>query len=453
MHNDSSLEKSVDLDQAHDFLANHVQNGPASDADIEHLTRTIDCHIMPILFSVYFVQALDKQLLNYAAVMGLTKDLHLASNDFSNLATYLFVALIIAEVPTVYILNKVPVVKWLSINAYYRKDHQGSRFLLWRSAIGLDVIIGGLLSFAFQHVHNAALASWKILFLLLGCLSIAFGLCLFVCLPDTPMHAKFLSDQQKVALLHHISVNKTGVRATTFRLRQVVDFLRDPQIWLLTIATILTTISTGVTLSYSSQLIAGFGFSPKQAALLNMPSGAVTIVAAFVIGGALNTRLPRCFIIASGNLVAIIVACLVGFAPSHKHAALLAGIYLVNITSPVLFTIYQWASANVAGHSKRTMTMALITMAFSAGSLIGPQTFRAKDKPEYRPAKIALIATQAGCAFLCCVLGAYYSWTNKRRDAKYGEETVLGDSSGSADDVKTWENLTDIERTSFRYMT
>lgn len=37
--------------------------------------------------------------MQYGAVMGLNKDLNLQGNDFSNLATYLFVGLLLFEIP------------------------------------------------------------------------------------------------------------------------------------------------------------------------------------------------------------------------------------------------------------------------------------------------------------------------------------------------------------------
>lgn len=45
------------------------------------------------------MQFLDKVILNYAAVMGLPQDLGLQGNDFSNIATFLFVGLIAFEIP------------------------------------------------------------------------------------------------------------------------------------------------------------------------------------------------------------------------------------------------------------------------------------------------------------------------------------------------------------------
>src|ERR1700733_163725 len=71
----------------------------------------------------------------YAAVMGMNEDLKLVGHNFSNVATALFIATLIAEVPTGihhfsliyhtpiilytfegYILQKVPPGKWLGLN-------------------------------------------------------------------------------------------------------------------------------------------------------------------------------------------------------------------------------------------------------------------------------------------------------------------------------------------------
>ncbi len=57
------------------------------------------------------MQFIDKVLLNYAAVMGLNKDLKLKGNDFSNTATAFFIAYLIAEVPNALVLQKIPIAK------------------------------------------------------------------------------------------------------------------------------------------------------------------------------------------------------------------------------------------------------------------------------------------------------------------------------------------------------
>jgi hypothetical protein len=55
---------------------------------------------------------------------------------------------------------------------------------------------------------------------------------------------------------------------------------------------------------------------------------------------------------------------------------------------------------------------------FSIGRIIGPQTYQTMDAPEYRPAKITVVATQVSGAFIAYLLFCYYVWANCRKDAE-----------------------------------
>lgn len=52
------------------------------------------------------------------------------------------------------------------------------------------------------------------------------------------------------------------------------------------------------------------------------------------------------------------------------------------------------------------------------GNIIGPLTFRDKDKPDYIPAKITIIVTAAFACVMTAILIVYYRWENARRDKK-----------------------------------
>ena len=132
------------------------------------------------------------------------------------------------------------------------------------------------------------------------------------------------------------------------------------------------------------------------------------------------------------------------FAPSSNRAALLAGIYLVNSITAVLPVIYQWTAANVAGQTKRVVSVALIAGSFSVGNIIGPQTFQAKDAPQYIPAKITVLATQAAAGVIAFVLFLYYVWANRRK----GLTLVVEEQSQQ----ELWDGRTDKEDKSFRYV-
>jgi H+/gluconate symporter-like permease len=108
-------------------------------------------------------------------------------------------------------------------------------------------------------------------------------------------------------------------------------------------------------------------------------------------------------------------------------------------------TSFQWTVANFGGATKRAFATAIVSGSFSVGNIIGPQTFQARDAPEYRPAKIAVMGTQAGCAVVTIVLFLYYAWQNKRRNNK----NVISEDSYMA--PETWTAMTDRENKNFRY--
>ena len=147
----------------------------------------------------------------------------------------------------------------------------------------------------------------------------------------------------------------------------------------------------------------------------------------------------------------IIGGALMAFLPRSNQAGLLAGIYLVNTIVSTLPTIYNWTSANVAGHTKRTCTLSLLNAAYSAGGIIGPQTFQAKDAPHYYPAMISVLGTQAGGAIIAIVLLGYYNFANRRKDRLVG---VVSDAVSNDEGIsqEKWTNITDRQNPTFRYV-
>jgi len=72
-------------DAALQFLGDNEVGTVAEFHDSAALRRKIDLRVMPMLIEIYFLQYLDKTLLNYAAVMGIKE--HLKGNEYNNLGT------------------------------------------------------------------------------------------------------------------------------------------------------------------------------------------------------------------------------------------------------------------------------------------------------------------------------------------------------------------------------
>jgi predicted MFS family arabinose efflux permease len=262
-------------------------------------------------------------------------------------------------------------------------------------------------------------------------------------LPDNPMSSR-LTPSEKVWAITRLRENQTGIENTQFKPYQVLECFTDPQTWLLSLITISSNVPNGAVSSYQATLIKSFGFDSKTTALLQLPSGAVSIVSILIatyLAGRFNKR--------GLNVVTLLVpgmlgGCLMAFLPTGSKSGKLIGNYLTNCIGSSLPLLYSWVAANYAGHTKKVTMNAILLMSFCLGNIIGPLTFRREDSPDFVPAKITIIVTCAVAAGLALVLQAYYGWENKKRNRR---------AEGAAAHVQDQEflDLTDRENQSFRY--
>ncbi|KAK0639885.1 allantoate permease [Cercophora newfieldiana] len=493
-HPASSSDGKIEVDDAWKYLDAHRE---ASAQDVEPMEmlpirRKVDYRIVPLAFILYVMQYTDKLVLNYAGVMTMREDLNLTGNDFSNLATSTYVAVAIWEFPNIYFLQRVPAAKWLAANAigwgiatacgaaatnyqtmlvtriflgifeatvnpslmliagrWYTKPEQAPRLSFWLMGLGIGQILGGAVSYGFQSLAPGAvkLAGWRIMFLVLGCITIFFGILTWFIMPDNPMAVKWLTPKEKVALLRHISVNQTGVENKRVRVKEIWEALRDPPVWMIWISIFLLASTAGITVAYSATLIRNFGYTPKQATLLNMPAGLVSMTVQAVPAFFIRRGIGHRWAWAIATLIPTMLgSALMSFLPNSNKAGLLAGIYLINCLPGPLTVFWSWAPANIAGATKRAFVTAILAAMSAAGSSTGPQTFQAKDAPDYRPAKITALATQAASGCTIIALFFWYVYQNKHRRKVTDAETREAFMN-----PEVWERLTDRENKAFRY--
>lgn len=178
---------------------------------------------------------------------------------------------------------------------------------------------------------------------------------------------------------------------------------------------------------------------------MNMPSGVVSIFFTLLVGYGIRVQSHRWLWIVVCIIPAIIGGGLMSFMPTSNRSGVLAGIYLVNAVVAPLAVFYNWTVVNVAGATKRAFACAIISGSFSIGNIIGPQTFRPSDAPEYHSAKLTLMLTQAACAITTIVLFGYYVFMNKRR----ADQNKKDEASYKSSDM--WGTMTDKENKSFVY--
>ncbi|EMD40129.1 hypothetical protein CERSUDRAFT_45864 [Gelatoporia subvermispora B] len=446
--------------------------------------RKIDWRLNPLMLSCYTLQFIDKVLLNYANIMGLSEDVKMNGNQFSWLATAFFIVFSVALLPSSYFLAKFPANLYLGCNLilcgiaiacssacnnyaslvacrvflaigessigpslslltmkWYTRQESNKRYGFWYSGLGCGQIIGGLLSFGFQHVPHGAFGSWRGMFLTLGLVNILVALWTLT-VADNPAAATFLNAEERKWCIDRLLVaNRTAPDVRRFSSRQALQSLQDVTAWLIFVICACHSLLSGAITTFSSTLITGFGYSPEVAALLGMPSGAVTIISTLL--STYFNKIPRSLAIVTLVAPGIIGGALMSFA--HKKAASLVGIWLINTITPILILMMSWAQANCAGHTKRVIYNAVVTLAFGIGNICGPQTFRAKEAPTYRSATITILVAPAFAGCLTPVLLMIYIRRNERnkqlRNGK-GVNTVYLDDA----------DRTDIDMLDFRYV-
>ncbi|KAF3769362.1 hypothetical protein M406DRAFT_65639 [Cryphonectria parasitica EP155] len=455
------------------------------------LRRRIDKRVIPFLLLAYLMNYLDKILLNYAKVMGLTKDLKLIGNDYTNASSAFWIAVLFAEFPNIYFLQRLPVGKWLAFclfgwscatactaactdysglvaarvfcglfeagippslmlisSQWYTKKEQIVRFVWWYMGTAGGLVLGGFLSWCFQQIDSAApIANWKIMYIVLGLVTFVLSILVALLIPDTPMEAGFLSDQEKISLLEHVKTNQTGIgNRRSFSMAQLKEAFMDFQLWCQWLIMLLEGGGGGVITTYSATLIVDFGYNSKQSALLSMGGGAVSITVCLLTSYGARYFGHRWFFLILITIPSLTGAALMAYLPKSDKTSLLAGIYLVDAIFAAVPIQFSWVTANVAGHTKKACAMSLLNAAFAIGNIIGPQTFQAQDAPDYTQAKAAVMCFQSVIVVLAIVLLLYFKTVNKKRDQK---SSAAGED---ITDIQAFAGLTDKQNPHFRYV-
>lgn len=70
------------------------------------------------MLGTYFCQSLDKGTLNFSSIMNIKEDANLVGNQYNWLGTILYMGVLVGEYPTNFLLQKLPVAKYLAVNIF-----------------------------------------------------------------------------------------------------------------------------------------------------------------------------------------------------------------------------------------------------------------------------------------------------------------------------------------------
>ncbi|KAJ4420381.1 hypothetical protein N0V82_004370 [Gnomoniopsis sp. IMI 355080] len=228
---------------------------------------------------------------------------------------------------------------------WYQKREQGRRVSWLHVTAPSATLVGSLTAFGVSHI-NSRFAVWRILFLIVGLITVVFGVLLCIFLPDSPVRARHFTDAEKVAALLRIQDNFTGTQGLRFKKSQVYDAFRDRRVWFISLIALLGTIPAGGITTFGSILVTTFGYTPQQALLLAAPRSLIAMVAILGVGW-LSDRLNDRSTIALVALLPINIAwgLMIGFMPDGvplNKAGLLAGYFISILNVVYMLQIQAW---------------------------------------------------------------------------------------------------------------
>ncbi|CAN6669765.1 allantoate permease [Trichomonascus vanleenenianus] len=460
----------------------------------KRLLWKINKRILPIIIITYLAQGLDKGLVSFASIMGIREDAHLVGQDYSWLTTCIYLTILVWEFPTNWIIQRVPIAKYLSFNIvcwgivlachaactsftgllicrillgffecacqpifliltsmWYKRSEQAYIVAAWYCMNGLNQIIGGLLAYCFSLIQNARLASWQIIFLVYGSITVVYGVGVFFWMPDSPMRAKCWSEEDKKLMVERVRENQTGLQNKKFRWDHFWEAVKDPQIYCYAMVQFLTCISSGGLGAFQGIIVSSLGFTVLQTQLLAMVLGAYIIFVLFSSAWLVKKTGQTIYVMMAYPLLSIAGTVVFITLPvngtTERKAVLLFCYYL---------TMSFWAtqnlgmsliSRNVAGQTKKAVAVALNFVMWAAGNAVGPQTFRAQDAPRYLPAFITNLVCYIVLIVMLGCLRMWLVYCNKKKEKAIAEGAAQEDFGLE----HAFDDLTDKQNATFRY--
>lgn len=225
------------------------------------------------------------------------------------------------------------------------------------------------------------------------------------------------------------------------------------RVWLVCLATILSSIPNGGLSNFSSILLTTFGYTSQQALVLNTPNGAIGACFVLLVGYLSDKWRDRSLVMLICIMPTILGAGLmIGLDPNgipKNKAGLLAASFLTGTFGAAFMLLLAWNASNIAGHSKKVTANALTLVSFCVGNILGTQTFQAKQAPGYISGKISIVATLAALCFVVVVMRLYNDYLNKQNEKKLAEMSESEQMELS--EKMAFADQTDRKNVFFRY--
>ena len=109
---------------------------------------------------------------------------------------------------------------------FYTRAEQPSRISAWYAFNGIGVAVGGLAGYGIGQIKGA-LASWRYEFLIVGAVCSAWGIAIFLLLPNSPATFRGFSHDEKLMMIARMRKNQSVIENSGIKRDQVLETVTD----------------------------------------------------------------------------------------------------------------------------------------------------------------------------------------------------------------------------------
>ncbi|KAJ5627400.1 hypothetical protein N7528_004827 [Penicillium herquei] len=458
------------------------------DPELERrVVRKLDLRVPTLMGFFYLLAFLDRSNIGNAKIAGMTEDLSLTGNRYAWLLTIFYISYTLFEFQALmwkivkphqwatFIIFawgliascQAATTNWQGMMAlrflmgafeagfgpgvpyllsfFYRRHELGLRCGLFLSAAPLANTFAGALAYGITSGH-AAMANWRILFLVEGLPVCAAAMLAWFYVPDSPSSAKFLTEEEKeVARARGLQQAGDANREGEIQWKELGMTFLDVKAWLTALMYFSCNVSFSSLPVFLPTILEQMGYSKINAQGLTAPpffaSFIVTIITPWVADRVQQRGLMIAALSLIGGVGYILCAACTTVGVRYFGVFLAAcGVF------PAIANILPWVLNNQGSDTRRGGGIILLNLIGQCGPFLGTNVFPDSEQPRYIRGMSICAAFMIFTTFLALVLRFLLVWENKRLDEKYGPRIEVDESKG---EVPVAE---DNYGASFRYM-
>ncbi|KAI9478395.1 MAG: major facilitator superfamily domain-containing protein [Benjaminiella poitrasii] len=473
----SSLEEKGQHDHIETSNAPFVKS-PAE----KRLVRKLNIRLLPLAGFIVFLQFVDKAALSVAAVLGILEDTHMTMSQYSWLGALFYLGYFIYQLPNNYLLQRFPIGKYMGtllicwgavtigtafgknftqlavlrvllglfeagtypalfmiFNRLYRRSEQSACFGFLYLCNGLGSVVGSAAAVGIADLGTRnGIRAWQWGYIIWGTITVVTGIIAVFFLIDSPQSWFLqLTEEEKVIFEERIRDNAV-VRKQQVKVSQYWEALKEPRLWLLFVASCAHNLQNGGLVTYSTVLVRGLGFTATESILLQIPSGAVTVLfIAFAV--TLHRKTHQNIYTAVICYLLSALGCLL-LAVLPNNGIKLLGYYFTWAQTGSYVMLISLIGSTVSGYSKKIFYNGVNMLAYTIGNFAGPLMLVEHTKPAYIPTMWGYFGGNILNILCFLAVRIILSRINKKR---------LSERSNEPTDV--YLNLTDKEDKNYIY--